>query len=57
MPSTAGDKESLRRQRSIQPYSESMVVYVGTEGRSHLDPLGHWHFEAVGDLREVTDLP
>lgn len=32
----------------LQPYSDGMVIRLAHNWRSHRDPLGVWHFEAVG---------
>ena len=31
-----------------QPYSDGMVTVLAWNWRAHRDPLGAWHFEAVG---------
>lgn len=34
----------------LRPYSEGMAIVLAYNWRSHRDPAGGWHFEAVGAL-------
>lgn len=34
----------------LAPYERNMQLFAAPGGRSHLDHLRHWHFEAVGGL-------
>jgi hypothetical protein len=34
----------------LRPYSDGMIRVLANNWRSHRDPLGNWHFEAVGGL-------
>lgn len=38
----------------IAGYQRGMVLRVAPSGRAHRDPLGAWHFEAVGPLTEAA---
>lgn len=36
----------------IAGYERNMVLRIADDCRSHRDGFGHWHFEAVGTLRD-----
>lgn len=43
--------ETGRGDPLLRPYSEGMAVLLAYNWRSHQDPWGAWHFEAVGPVR------
>lgn len=35
-------------------YEHNMAMFTAPKGRSHRDQFGHWHFEALGELRGAS---
>jgi hypothetical protein len=57
-PFLAGRKdwrdEAARRDPHMLRYSEGMRLFTARDGRAHRDARRAWHFEAIGELTEVT---
>jgi hypothetical protein len=43
-------EDEARSEPLLSPYSAGMAVVLARSWRSHRDPAGAWHFEAVGPL-------
>lgn len=37
----------------LDPYAGNMAIVAAPQARAHRDETGHWHFEALGNLRKL----